>query len=185
MIDHRGYRANVGIILCNKNNQLLWARRINQDSWQFPQGGINENETPESAMYRELHEEVGLLPEHVAIRSCTKDWLHYNLPKRHIRYHQHPHCIGQKQIWFLLDIKCDDTSVDLNKSDHQEFDHWQWVDYWRPAQEVVHFKKHVYINALTEFAPLLFSRQSGLRIPPQELQVARHPYSMRRQQRRI
>ncbi|WP_287031182.1 NUDIX domain-containing protein, partial [Pseudomonas sp. UBA6310] len=60
MIDPDGFRPNVGIILTNDVGQVLWARRINQDSWQFPQGGINDRETPEEALYRELTEEVGL-----------------------------------------------------------------------------------------------------------------------------
>ena len=64
MIDSQGYRANVGIILCNKQRRLFWARRVGQNAWQFPQGGIREHETPEQAMYRELFEETGLQPEH-------------------------------------------------------------------------------------------------------------------------
>ena len=59
VIDEEGFRANVGIILANDNGQVLWARRVGQDAWQFPQGGIAANETPEEALYRELHEEVG------------------------------------------------------------------------------------------------------------------------------
>ncbi|WP_287418558.1 NUDIX domain-containing protein, partial [Reinekea sp.] len=60
MIDSDGYRPNVGIILTNTAGQVLWARRIGQDAWQFPQGGIRQHETPLEALYRELHEEVGL-----------------------------------------------------------------------------------------------------------------------------
>ena len=58
MIDKEGYRPNVGIVLCNSAGQVLWARRIGQNSWQFPQGGIKEGESAESAMYRELDEEL-------------------------------------------------------------------------------------------------------------------------------
>ena len=58
MIDPDGFRPNVGLILTNELGQVLWARRIGQDSWQFPQGGIQRNESPEQALYRELHEEV-------------------------------------------------------------------------------------------------------------------------------
>ena len=60
MIDTDGYRANVGIVLCNAAGQVMWARRIGQDAWQFPQGGIGANENPRDAMYRELWEETGL-----------------------------------------------------------------------------------------------------------------------------
>ncbi len=60
MIDCDGFRLNVGIILSNDQGQVFWARRVGQDAWQFPQGGIDKEETPEQAMYRELKEETGL-----------------------------------------------------------------------------------------------------------------------------
>ena len=62
MIDSEGFRANVGIVLSNDAGQVFWAKRIGQDAWQFPQGGIKADESAEAAMYRELREEVGLLP---------------------------------------------------------------------------------------------------------------------------
>ena len=65
MIDSDGFRPNVGIILANHKGEVLWARRIGQDSWQFPQGGIKHNESPEQALYRELAEEVGLGADYV------------------------------------------------------------------------------------------------------------------------
>jgi len=65
VIDSEGYRPNVGIILCNSEGRLFWGKRIGQRSWQFPQGGIQRDESPEQAMFRELAEEVGLRPEHV------------------------------------------------------------------------------------------------------------------------
>ena len=58
MIDDDGYRPNVGIVICNRQRQVMWARRFGQHSWQFPQGGINPGESAEQAMYRELFEEV-------------------------------------------------------------------------------------------------------------------------------
>jgi len=80
MLDREGYRPNVGIILCNARNEVFWGKRIREHSWQFPQGGIKRGETPEQAMYRELYEEIGLLPEHVCILGRTKDWLRYEVP---------------------------------------------------------------------------------------------------------
>ncbi|MEW8587371.1 MAG: RNA pyrophosphohydrolase, partial [Candidatus Thiodiazotropha sp.] len=106
MIDADGYRPNVGIILCNDNRQLFWGRRVGQDAWQFPQGGIKSDETPEQAMYRELREEVGLKAEQVEMMGATRNWLRYRLPERYIRRHREPLCIGQKQIWFLLRAQC-------------------------------------------------------------------------------
>ncbi len=155
MIDSEGYRPNVGIILCNADGRLFWAKRIGQHSWQFPQGGIRRDESPEQAMFRELAEEVGLRPEHVEVIGCTKGWLRYRLPKRLIRWGNQPTCIGQKQVWFLLRMLGGEDAVRLDSSGRPEFDHWQWVDYWYPLRAVVPFKRHVYWRALRELAPLL------------------------------
>jgi putative (di)nucleoside polyphosphate hydrolase len=156
VIDSQGYRANVGIILSNREGRVLWARRLGQDSWQFPQGGIQRDETAEQALYRELREEIGLEPEDVEILGCTESWLRYKLPRRFIRFHSRPLCIGQKQRWFVLRLLTEDSAVRLDLSEQPEFDDWRWVDYWLPIKEIVFFKRRVYERALKELEPLLF-----------------------------
>jgi putative (di)nucleoside polyphosphate hydrolase len=163
MIDKNGYRANVGIILSNDDGRVFWARRVGQNAWQFPQGGIDRGESPLDAMYRELFEETGLLPEHVEVVAQSQDWLHYDLPQRYIRRHQRPLCIGQKQIWFMLRMVCDEDCVDLAAGDKPEFEDWRWIDYWRPVNKVIFFKRRVYRDALREFAPIVFP--DGFRVP--------------------
>ena len=156
VIDCDGYRANVGIILCNRERRLFWGKRVGQEAWQFPQGGIDVEETPEEAMFRELREETGLLPEHVEVLGRTRHWLRYRLPERMVRRHRRPVCIGQKQRWFLLRMTGDENDVILDAMGTPEFDDWRWIDYWRPAHEVVHFKRQVYRRALCELVPLMF-----------------------------
>ena len=155
MIDEEGYRANVGIILSNDEGRVFWARRVGQDAWQFPQGGIDRAESPEEAMFRELREETGLEPAHVEVLGCTRTWLRYRLPRRYVRRNQTPLCIGQKQIWYMLRMLGDENSFDLGASPKPEFDHWRWVEYWAPSKEVIFFKRQVYEKALTELEPLL------------------------------
>ena len=154
MIDPDGYRPNVGIILLNDRGHVFWARRIGRDGWQFPQGGMRSDETPIEAMYRELEEETGLLPQHVEVLGATPGWLRYRLPPRLVRRHSHPVCIGQKQVWFLLRLVGEESAVRLDATDKPEFDLWRWVDFWYPAAHVVTFKRRVYEQALRHLVVL-------------------------------
>ena len=150
MIDREGYRPNVGIVLCNAHNQVFWGKRVNQHAWQFPQGGINSGETPEQAMFRELEEEVGLLPDHVRILGRTREWLRYDVPAHWTRRDNRGLYRGQKQIWFLLRLTGRDCDVSLRASSHPEFDAWRWNEYWISMDAVVDFKRDVYRLALEE-----------------------------------
>ncbi len=152
VIDAEGFRPNVGIMVANSRGELLWARRVGQDAWQFPQGGISEGESPEQALYRELEEEVGLQQEDVKIISCTRGWLRYRLPQRLVRRDSKPLCIGQKQKWFLLQMLADDSKVSFEHGEKPEFDGWQWVSYWYPLGQVIPFKRDVYRRAMKELA---------------------------------
>ena len=155
MIDRNGYRPNVGIILLNSRNEVFWGKRIKQNSWQFPQGGIKSGESPEQAMYRELSEEIGLRPNHVEIVGRTRDWLRYEVPDRWIRREWRGNYKGQKQIWYLLRLIGRDSDVSLRRTAHPEFDAWRWNQYWVELDAVVEFKRKVYKQALTELSRLL------------------------------
>ena len=112
MIDFDGYRPNVGIVICNRKGQVLWAKRCGQNSWQFPQGGINDNESAEQAMYRELHEEVGLQPKDVRLLYVSKHWLRYKLPKRLLRYDSKADVYWAETTLVLLQLVSDEkTSI--------------------------------------------------------------------------
>jgi putative (di)nucleoside polyphosphate hydrolase len=155
MLDREGFRPNVGIILLNHRNQVFWGKRIRTHSWQFPQGGIKYGESPEQAMFRELHEEVGLLPDHVRIVARTRDWLRYEVPQHFIRKDARGHYKGQKQIWFLLQLTGRDSDMNLRATSHPEFDAWRWHEYWVPLEAVIEFKRGVYEMALSELARFL------------------------------
>lgn len=165
MIDPDGYRPNVGIVLMRPDGRVFWARRVRRDGWQFPQGGMNTDETPLEAMYRELREETGLRPEHVAVLGATPGWLRYRLPQRAIRRHEKLVCIGQKQVWFLLQLTGSETDLCLDLTEKPEFDHWRWVDFWYPLEHVVTFKRGVYARALRHLAPLARQVSGGQAIP--------------------
>jgi putative (di)nucleoside polyphosphate hydrolase len=155
MIDAEGFRIGVSIVVSNRLNRVLWAKRIRQQAWQFPQGGMQANETPELALYRELYEEIGLLPEDVELLGYTKTWLGYKLPVHMQRAYSRPLCIGQKQRWFLLRLTNEKAAIRFDNTDSPEFDQWKWVNYWYPLQRVIAFKRDVYRRALEELVQLL------------------------------
>jgi len=155
MVDRDGYRPNVGIILTNTKNQVFWGKRVRQDSWQFPQGGIQQGETPEQAMYRELQEEVGLLSCHVQILGRTREWMRYEVPQNWVKREWRGSYKGQKQIWFLLRLVGRDCDVSLRASSHPEFDAWRWNNYWVDMDGVIEFKREVYRLALNELVRYL------------------------------
>lgn len=163
MLDREGYRPNVGIILVNQKNEVFWGKRIREHSWQFPQGGINHGESPVQAMFRELHEEVGLKPEHVRILGRTRNWLRYNVPDNFVRRESRGYYKGQKQIWFLLRLVGKDSDVSLRATNHPEFDAWRWSRYWVPLDSVIEFKREVYMQALNELSKIIFRNPSETR----------------------
>ncbi len=155
-IDSEGFRANVGIILCNGEGRLLLAGRIGSKGWQFPQGGVMRGESAEEAMYRELKEEVGLDVADVEVLGSTADWLKYRLPEKYMRHGSVPLCIGQKQRWFILKLISPEDNLQLDCCETPEFDRWRWVEFWRPVNEVIYFKRRVYVRALHELGPHVF-----------------------------
>jgi putative (di)nucleoside polyphosphate hydrolase len=155
MIDSKGYRSNVGIILCNAQGHVFLAKRAGVNSWQFPQGGIESYESPEQAMYRELCEETGLERQHIEVIGRTRYWLKYKLPDKYIRRHSRPLCIGQKQIWYLLKLVGEENNIILDKHNKPEFDGWKWVEFWEPLKSVVYFKRKIYRKAMMELGSLL------------------------------
>lgn len=160
VIDRVGYRLNVGIVLINDAGHVFWGRRHGHETWQFPQGGVKQGETALQAMYRELHEEIGLFPDDVTVLGVTKRWLKYRLPKQYLRQGSEPLVIGQKQKWFLLKLVVNEQKIRLDLSDSPEFDSWRWIDYFTPQEQVIFFKKQVYTQALKELEPLIKKRRS-------------------------
>lgn len=154
MIDKNGFRKNVGIILSNSNGQVLLAKRVHQKSaWQFPQGGVDEGESVEHALFRELKEELGLAQQDVEVLAETRDWISYEIPKQYRC--RSGSCLGQVQKWFLLRLTADESSIVLDNYDEPEFDDWRWVEYWEPVDHIIAFKREVYKKVLEEFSFLV------------------------------
>jgi|TARA_B110000503_G_scaffold40780_1_gene67014 putative (di)nucleoside polyphosphate hydrolase len=169
VIDQDGFRPNVGIIISDDMGRLLWAKRIGQEAWQFPQGGIDAEEPLETALYRELFEEVGLEAQDVDILACTQQWLRYRLPQSMQRKNSNPYFVGQKQKWFLLKLLSNENKISLDQTSQPEFDRWAWVNYWYPINQIVEFKRNVYRQVLKEFSPLQCNLEKMVKSYPRRI----------------
>ena len=146
------YRPNVGIMLINDDGHVFVGQRLdnNQNAWQMPQGGIDGDEDPQSAAYRELLEETGIEQENVKFLATSSKWLLYDLPEDLIPKLWDGKYRGQKQKWFLF--KFLGTNRDINIStEHPEFSSWKWIPKENLLEEIVPFKKSVYESVLREF----------------------------------
>lgn len=149
-IKEKGYRLNVGIIVANSDGKLLYCKRKNSDNWQFPQGGIDRNEDPFLTALRELYEEVGIQKDKVKLIKESENWYKYDLPSKYKKNNFLWNDFkGQKQKWFLFKLT-EEVLIDLNNENNPEFDEFDWVDYWKPLDEIVEFKREIYKKVLSE-----------------------------------
>ena len=149
-IKEKGYRLNVGIIVANSEGKLLYCKRKNSNNWQFPQGGIDRNEDPFIAAVRELYEEVGIKKDKVNLIKESENWYKYDLPSKYKKNNFLWNDFkGQKQKWFLFKLT-EEVLIDLNNENNPEFDEFDWVDYWKPLDEIVEFKREIYKKVLSE-----------------------------------
>lgn len=150
-----GYRPNVAMVVLNSKNKVLICRRTNTKTWQFPQGGVDNNENLEKAMYRELLEEVGLRKDDVQYIGESDDTIIYDIPKTIRSKVLGGKFKGQEQKWFLLRIKNDEHEIRLDYEAFPEFDTFEWVSFWQPIDRIVDFKKEAYRKALSELRFLI------------------------------
>tara|TARA_B100001029_G_scaffold62027_1_gene50205 strand:- start:331 stop:807 length:477 start_codon:yes stop_codon:yes gene_type:complete len=152
-MDKKNYRRGVGIIIVNNSGQFFLGKRIGAEAWQFPQGGIDEGEKPKEALYRELHEETGLMENKVDMLAMSNKWLVYKIP--HTFQRSKKKFDGVMQKWFLLKLTGSNDDIDLNAVSHAEFDAWKWADKDTAIKSVIRFKRAVYESILAEFSHVL------------------------------
>ena len=143
------------MVVLNSKNKVLICRRTNTKTWQFPQGGVDNNENLEKAMYRELLEEVGLRKDDVQYIGESDDTIIYDIPKTIRSKVLGGKFKGQEQKWFLLRIKNDEHEIRLDYEAFPEFDTFEWVSFWQPIDRIVDFKKEAYRKALSELRFLI------------------------------
>lgn len=148
--EDRPYRPGVGIVLFNKQGLVFLGERLDHaGSWQMPQGGIDEGEEAETAVFREMEEEIGT--RNARILGVLKEWLYYDIPAHTANKLWDGRYRGQKQRWIALEFLGDDSEINLNTHDDPEFSQWKWVSIDDLIEYAVSFKREVYERVFDEF----------------------------------
>lgn len=148
------YRQSIGFMMIDGKKRVFLGKRCwPKDSpfrFQMPQGGIEEGETPEQALWREMREEIGLTPDSVEILAEAKEWFTYELPKN-----MRTSIDGNKQKWFLLYFKGSPKDFVFTNEKRPEFCGARWVQPKKVPYLVIPFKRKVYRQVLDEFKPII------------------------------
>jgi putative (di)nucleoside polyphosphate hydrolase len=170
LANDKPYRPNVGIALFNASGRVLIGRRFRDDGpeiilpgleWQMPQGGIDADENPRTAMMRELWEETGVAKAGYLGETY---WLTYEFPPyAGPASHRLAKFRGQRQKWFALNFSGSDGEIDpLTPRNGQpaEFDAWRWERLDRVADLVVPFRRDVYRTVAQSFSKFAARRDA-------------------------
>jgi len=151
------YRPCAGAMLVNTDGLVFVGQRIDNpdtDAWQMPQGGIDDGEDAEDAALRELEEETGVSSDLVDVIARSKEELFYDLPAELRGKLWKGKWRGQRQRWFLMRFKGQDSDVNIAMK-NPEFSQWKWEQPSRLPDMIVPFKKKLYEQVVAEFSELI------------------------------
>ena len=140
------FRAGVGAVIRGVNRHVLMFERVGlPGAWQFPQGGIEDGESPSKAVWRELGEETGLGEAELRLAATCPDWLAYELPED---LRSEKTGMGQVQRWFAFDLRSDlgDSPPVFLAGDGErgEFRGWRWATMEWAVHNCVEFRRPTY-----------------------------------------
>ena len=151
------YRRCVGMMILNNENKILVGKRLDHPSghWQMPQGGIDDNENPNEAVWREMHEEIGT--NNATIIKESTQWINYKIPFETLQTLPWGHkYVGQTQKWFLFRFNGADNEINV-VTENPEFSEWRWSNHNLLVENIVPFKRNTYKKILEEFKDLLIT----------------------------
>ena len=150
-MNNKIYRRCVGMMILNNNNEILVGKRLDHPSgfWQMPQGGIDDKENPEEAVWREMMEEIGT--NKAKLIKESNQWINYEIPEETLKTLPWGHkYIGQTQKWFAFQFTGKESDINVG-TNNPEFSEWKWTKIELIVDEIVPFKRNVYSTILKEF----------------------------------
>ena len=145
-------------MILNDDNKILVGKRMDHPSghWQMPQGGIDENENPEEAVWREMYEEIGTKNAKMIKKSAH--WINYEIPSETLKtLPWGDKFIGQTQKWFAFRFKGSDEEINVSTV-NPEFSEWRWTNHNLLVENIVPFKRNTYKIILDEFKDLFINK---------------------------
>ena len=150
------YRKCVGMMILNNNNEILVGKRMDHPSgfWQMPQGGIDKNEIPEEAVWREMMEEIGT--NNAKMIKISSQWINYEIPRETLQtLPWGEKYIGQTQKWFAFRFTGEDIDINVG-TENPEFSEWKWAKYESLVDNIVPFKRKAYAKIIEEFKDIFY-----------------------------
>jgi putative (di)nucleoside polyphosphate hydrolase len=146
------YRRCVGMMILNTKNEILVGKRLDHPSgyWQMPQGGIDKNEDPEEAVWREMMEEIGT--NNADLFKVSNQWIKYDIPQETLdKLPWQNIYVGQIQKWFIFKFSGQENDINV-ETENPEFSEWKWINSKNLLNNAVPFKREVYKAILDEFS---------------------------------
>jgi putative (di)nucleoside polyphosphate hydrolase len=150
------YRQNVGLMVLNGDGDVFVGQRKDNAvaAWQMPQGGIDKGEDAQTAALRELEDETGISSDLVTVEAVSAGWIPYDLPHGLVAKLWKGRYRGQEQKWFLMRFHGTDDQVNI-QTEHPEFSEWRWLKTAELVDNIVAFKRDVYVKVTEEFKEYL------------------------------
>ncbi len=147
------YRNGVGLVLINSKKEVFVGKRIDNksDAWQMPQGGIEDGEDEDVAIFREAEEETGINKKYIKILKKSDKYLYYNLPYKLQKKFWGGKYLGQKQRWYLAQFLGRDDNINIS-TEEPEFSDWKWIKKEDIYNSIVNFKREMYNQIFEQFS---------------------------------
>jgi putative (di)nucleoside polyphosphate hydrolase len=127
-------------VILNARRQVLILERADvPGAWQFPQGGLDADETPLEAARREAEEETGIARDHLRLLGQYPEPLAYELPPE---MQSARTGLGQTQYWFFFETA--DAAAPVERLPPGEFRAARWVSFDTAVSHAAEFRAHVY-----------------------------------------
>ena len=150
MKDDHLYRPGVGLMVLNRDGYVFMGERMRSNGeFQMPQGGIDEGEDIEKAVFRELYEETGM--KNANILTTLDTWLYYDFPDSWRKRLFQGRYKGQRQKWFLLEFLGEESEINLQADEIQEFSDYKWVLIGDVPDMAIAFKRDMYYHVCKMF----------------------------------